>query len=222
VAFRLFESEVAGEKPDEPKGSSIVTGTVVNNCDLIVQGKVLVRIPSLDLEVWARLTAIGAGSDAGFLYVPRPDDEVVVALNNGDPDDAFVLGGLWSSSDSPPAGSPLDAQNKRVIKTGLKGGVGHEVEFDDALQSIKIETSTQQKLTLAPTKIEIANTAGTLVITLDDKSQTVTVKGVNITLEAAAKLTLKGRAVEVKAEPGPMSISSSSDCAIKGAFVRLN
>jgi uncharacterized protein involved in type VI secretion and phage assembly len=222
VAFRLFESEVAGAKPEQPKGSSIVTGTVVNNCDLIVQGKVLVRIPSLDVEVWARLTAIGAGSGAGFLYVPRPDDEVVVALNNGDPDDAFVLGGLWSSSDSPPADSPLDAQNKRVIKTGLKGGVGHEVEFDDALQSIKIESSTKQKLTIEPTKIEIANTAGTLVITLDDKSQTVTVKGVNITLEAAAQLTLKGRAVEVKAEPGPMTISSTSDCSIKGAFVRLN
>jgi uncharacterized protein involved in type VI secretion and phage assembly len=222
MAFRLFESEAAGAKKEPPAGSSIVTGTVVNNCDLIRQGKVLVRIPSLDMEVWARLTSIGAGSGAGFLYTPRVDDEVVVALNNGDPDDAFVLGGLWSSSDSPPVDNPLEATSKRVIKTGLKGGVGHEVQFDDTLQAIKIESSTKQKVTIDPTKIELANSAGTLVVTLDNASQTVTIKGVNITLEAAAMLTLKGRAVEVKAEPGPMTISSSSDCSIRGAFVRLN
>jgi uncharacterized protein involved in type VI secretion and phage assembly len=222
VASKLLESETAGAKPEGPVGSSVVTGTVVNNCDLIGHGKVLVRIPSLDMEVWARLTAIGAGSGAGFLYTPRIDDEVVVALNNGDPDDAFVLGGLWSSSDSPPVDTPLDAPSKRVIKTGLKGGVGHEVQFDDTLQSITIESSTRQKVTIDPTKIEIANSAGTLVVTLDNATQTVTIKGVNITLEAAAMLTLKGRAVEVKAEPGPMAISSTSDCSIRGAFVRLN
>jgi uncharacterized protein involved in type VI secretion and phage assembly len=222
VAFRLYESEAGGAKNDESGASSVVTGTVVNNCDLIKQGKVLVRIPSLDVEVWARLAAIGGGSDAGFLYVPRPDDEVLVALNQADPDDAFVLGGLWSSSDSPPVDSPIDAQSKRVIKTGLKGGVGHKVEFDDALQAIKIETSTKQKVTIDPAKIELANSAGSLVITLDNKSQTISIKGINVEIEAMASLTLKGKKVDVSSSPGPLSIKSDTDCSISGKFVRLN
>jgi hypothetical protein len=133
-----------------------------------------------------------------------------------------VLGGLWSTQDSPPVSNTLDAQTKRVIKTGLKGGLGHEVEFDDALQSIKIISSTDQKITIDPTKIELTNAAGSLTITLDNESQTIEIKGVNINVEAAAKLTLKGRGVEIKSEPLPLSISSTSSCSIKGTPISLN
>jgi len=218
----LFESEAGGKKPESTGGSSVVTGTVVNNCDLIGQGKVLVRIPSLDLEVWARLTALGGGSDAGFLYVPRADDEVVVALNQADPDDAYLIGGLWSSSDSPPVSDPLEAPSKRVLKTGIAGGVGHEVEFDDTMQAIKIISSTKQKVTIEPTKIELVNSAGTLKVTLDNASQKVTVKGVNVEIAADAVLTLKGRKVDLQSDPGPLSISATSDCTISGLMVRIN
>jgi len=223
VAFRLYESEASGKKKEEETGSSIVTGTVVNNCDLIAQGKVLVRIPSLDMEVWARLTAIGGGSGAGFLYVPRPDDEVVVAMNKKDPDDAFVLGGLWSSSDSPPVDNPLEAPSKRVIKTGLKGGIGHEVLFDDAKQEITVTSSTKQQITIDPKKIELTNTAGTLKITLDNTSQKVLIQGVNVEIAADAVLTLKGRKVDIQSEPGPMAIKApASDLTINGLMVRIN
>jgi hypothetical protein len=55
----LFDS-AAKELEKKKVKPSVVTGTVTNNCDLITQGKVLVRIPSLDQEVWARLTGPGA------------------------------------------------------------------------------------------------------------------------------------------------------------------
>ena len=45
----------------------------------------------------------------GFLYVPRIDDEVLVAITQGNPEDAFVLGGLWNSSDGPPVDSGAEA-----------------------------------------------------------------------------------------------------------------
>jgi uncharacterized protein involved in type VI secretion and phage assembly len=134
-----------------------VNGTVSNNCDLIKQGKVLVRIPSLDQEVWARMASPGAGSGAGFFYVPRRDDEVLVALVGNDASDAFIIGGLWSTQDSPPVSDPIQATTKRVIKTGVTSGVGHEVEFDDLSQSITITTSTKQQITLDPQKIEISD-----------------------------------------------------------------
>lgn len=207
MALKLYESGSGTEPNKGAEGaSSIVTGTVVNNCDLIRQGKVLVRVPSLDVEVWARLSTIGGGAGAGFLYVPRIDDEVLIALSQGDPDDAFVLGGLWSTSDGPPVDTPLEAPVKRVIKTGLKAGIGHAVEFDDLKQSITILSTTKQQVTIDPLKIELTNTAGTLVITMDNKTQTITIKGVNVTLEAAAKLELKGRVVTLTSS-GPLNIS---------------
>jgi hypothetical protein len=118
--------------------------------------------------------------------------------------------------------TPLEAPVKRVIKTGMKAGVGHSVEFDDLKQSITIQSTTKQQVTIDPLKIELTNTAGTLVITMDNKSQTITIKGVNITLEAAAKLELKGRVVNLTSDPGPLQISGTSLTSISGKPIKLN
>ena len=107
----LFDS--SPQKTDQKAGTSIVSGIVANNCDLIMQGKVLVRIPSLNQEVWARLTSAGGGSGVGEFAVPPADDEVLVALSGNDPEDAFILGGLWSTRDRPPISLPTDMQTKR-------------------------------------------------------------------------------------------------------------
>jgi uncharacterized protein involved in type VI secretion and phage assembly len=223
VPIRLFESDTHEEQaPSSGAASSIVTGTVVSNLDLVNEGKVLVRIPSIDAEVWARLCAPGAGSGAGLLYVPRSDDEVLIAITQGNPEDAFVLGGLWSASDTPPVDSGAEALYKRVLKTGVEEGTGHKVEFDDVEQSITIVTSTKQKVTIDPTTIELANTAGTLKVTLDNSSQTVTVKGVNVEIEATASLKLKGGQVELQSSVGELSISSATDCSVSGTLVRIN
>jgi uncharacterized protein involved in type VI secretion and phage assembly len=225
VPIRLYDS--AGAEPErEPEaGPNIVSGIVVNNCEGFPQGLILVRIPSLDQEVWARLTSIGAGANAGFLYTPRVGDEVVVAMSTGGLDNAYVLGGLWSTRDSPPLAEPrnaFDAQTKRVIRTGLTPQWGHVIEFDDARQSITIVSSTEQKITIDPTTIELTNAAGSLTIALDNESQTIRIEGVNVSVEAAAKLTLKGRRVEIRSEPLPLSITSTSACSIKGTPINLN
>jgi uncharacterized protein involved in type VI secretion and phage assembly len=220
VPVTLYDSAGAQDREQkEPGATRVVIGTVVNNCDLIRQGKVLVRVPSLDEEIYARLTAVGGGAGAGILYVPRIGDEVVVAESRND---AFVLGGLWSSADGPPVDVPLEAPTKRVIKTGLQEGFGHELAFDDLRQSIEVVSSTEQRITLDPQGIEVSNAAGTLTIALDEATQTITIKGVNVTIEAAAKLTLKGRVTEVKAEPGPLRIGSASVCSLKGTPIQLN
>lgn len=198
MPISLYDSNAKEGKPAKPE-TSVVTGTVVNNCDLMMQGKVLVRIPSLDQEVWARMAAPGAGSGAGMFYAPRADDEVLVALNGNDPVDAFIIGGLWSTQDSPPVSTPTDVISKRIIKTGLKAGLGHEVEFDDGPgQSVTITTTTKQKIALDPKKIEISTTGGKVKITLDMTTQAITIEALNsITLSAKASLKLEAGTIEI-------------------------
>ena len=83
-----------------------------------------VHIPALPaFDPWARLAAIGAGSSRGFLWVPEVDDEVLVAFNQNDERDAYILGGLWNTLDRPPVTLPTDFLIKRVIKTGKAGGL---------------------------------------------------------------------------------------------------
>src|SRR5258706_1178490 len=198
MAFTIFDSS-AKEREKKKVRPSVVTGTVINNCDLINQGKVLVRIPSLDQEVWARMGGVGAGSGAGFFYCPRVDDEVLVGLGDGEPADAFIISGLWNTQDSPPVSDTLDAISKRKIKTGLKAGVGHEVEFDDGVgQSIKITTTTKQQITLEPQKIEISTTGGSVKITLDLKTQAVNIQGLaKVDISTKGTLSLTGTNIQI-------------------------
>src|SRR4051812_8082632 len=125
-------------------GFAIAPGTVTDADDGSGEGRVKVKIANYDLEPWARIAAVGGGKFRGFCWTPQQGDEVLVAFSQNDVSVAYVIGGLWSTVDRPPLLLPTDFRAKRVIKTGIAGAPGHEVEFDDVLQSIKITSSTKQ------------------------------------------------------------------------------
>lgn len=208
--------------PDSlPDGFGIAPGIVTNNLDLMAEGRVQVRIPSIPaMEPWCRVPAIGGGSGRGFVWIPQIDDEVLVAFAQNDPSAAYVLGGLWSTSDRPPLTLQTDFLSKRVIKTGLAGGLGHEVEFDDALQAITITSSTKQKVTIDPLQIKIANTAGTLSIALDNATQTVTIQSALKIELKATQISLEGAQVEIKG--ALVNIQSTGPCSVQGLPIKLN
>lgn len=215
MPFTLYDSAAGQDKREQNAGTSIVTGTIISNCNLPGDGKLLVRIPSLDTEVLARMAAPGGGPSAGIQFVNRVGDEVLVALSQNDAADAFILGGLWSTQDQPPVSSP-DAPAKRVIRTGLvKGGPAHQIEMDDALQSISIVSTTEQKITIDPAKIELSNAAGTLTITMDNGSQTITIKGAQIKLSAAASIDLDATSISLTAKQS-IGITAGATCSISG------
>jgi len=220
MPLTLFEAGVR-RKEQEKRRPSQVSGVVVNNCDLLTQGKVLVRIPSLEEEVWARVSSTGAGSSRGIMYIPQPDDEVVVAFLNDDPGDAVVVGGAWNTRDQTPTESPTDLLTKRVIRTGLSGGTGHEVEFDDALQSITITSSTSQRIVIDPGKIEIRNMAGTLKITLDNAEQSISIQAANAIELKAQQIKLSASKVDIEGTAS-VGLKSAGDCTIQGLKVSIN
>jgi uncharacterized protein involved in type VI secretion and phage assembly len=208
--------------PDSlPDGFAIAPGIVKNNLDAIAEGRVQVRVPSFpSFEPWARIPAVGGGSGRGFCWIPQIDDEVLVAFSHNDPSGAYVLGGLWSTRDRPPLTLPTDFLAKRVIKTGLAGGLGHEVEFDDALQSITITSSTKQKVTIDPLTIKLENTAGTLSVTLDNTSQSVSIQAaVKIELKAT-QISIEG--VDVSIKGTNITVQAGGPCTVQGLPIALN
>jgi uncharacterized protein involved in type VI secretion and phage assembly len=216
MAFTIYDSGKK-EKKDNKAETSVVAGVVINSCDFLNQGKVLVRIPSLGQEVWARLSAPGAGPNGGFFINPEADDEVLVALSGNDPVDAYILNGLWNTKDAPPVESYVQAQYKRVIKTGIRGALGHKVEFDDGVdQSITITTATQQKLVLDKDKIEISTTGGTVNISLDLKTQKVSIQAAQIQIGDAktVSLTLNAQKINIG--------DSKAQTTIVGLPVKIN
>jgi uncharacterized protein involved in type VI secretion and phage assembly len=215
----LLELDQEGtDRQGARSGLSIAPGVVTNNLDTLGQGRVVVRIPIISEEVWARLVGVGAGSERGFLFVPQIQDEVLVAFNQDDPNDAYVLGGLWNLTQNRiPQTTGAEAIVKRTLKTGLIGGLGHTLEFDDALQSITISSSTGQEITLDPLKIELKNTAGTLKITMDNTQQKISIEAPQIEIGGGTTVSIKLSAANIEVGSG-----STISTSVQGGLVRIN
>jgi len=222
-----FVEQMANNGTASGEGYSIAPGVVMNNLNLLLEGKVQVRITSLPaFQPWCRMVSVGGGSSRGFMWLPQLNDEVLVAFNENDERDAFIIGGLWNTIDRPPTIIPTDFVSKRILKTGMAGGVGHTVEFDDLLQSIKITSSTQQQITIDPTQIAISTVGGALSVTLDLAAAPpgITIQSLagNISLSApAGKISLQGLAVEVNST-ATLDLKSAGITTVAGSLVKIN
>jgi phage baseplate assembly protein gpV len=222
-----FMEWVSGIEGSNSQGFSIAPGTVKDNFNLLSEGKVQVHIPSMpEIDPWARVASVGAGSGRGFLWIPQIDDEVLVAFNRNDNLDAYVIGGLWSMMNRPPTSNPIDFISKRIIKTGVKDSpLGHTIEIDDLTQSIKITTSTSQEITMDPEKISIQTTGGLLKITLDmaNVPPGVSIESTgDISLSAPlGKISLDALSVEIFSELST-DISSTGTVGVTGDLITLN
>lgn len=212
----LLEAFVESLRPAGRKFFGVAIAEVTENMDSLGHGRVRLRFPWLpNFESWARVAVLSAGSDAGTFFVPQVGEEVLVAFNHGDVRDPFVIGCLWNGQDSPPARGPLDPVNKRMLRTPQ----GHELLFDDMTQTIKLESATGQKVTLAPEKIELESSAGAK-ITLNANGGVV-IEGVAEIKLSAPTIKLEGANVQLQAS-AQLDLNGGTTCAVQGGVVRIN
>lgn len=200
----------------EKKIYGVTVGTVVDNIDATGQARVQLMLPWLPgFQPWARIAVLMAGMMRGTYFVPQIGDEVLVAFNHGDVREPYVLGSLWNMLDRPPAVAPTDAVTKRTIRSPL----GHELTFDEALQSVTLSSNTMSTVSLTPDKAEIRTpTAKVSIGKLGD-----------VTITASTKLTLEAPVVEIKAESvlsvksqGPALFKAGAACVVQGSVVKIN
>ena len=196
--------------------------------------RILVRIPVIDNAArgtWMRVASLDAGSSRGAFFRPEIDDEVIVGFINDDPRDAVVLGMLNSSAKPAPL-TAQDANNEKGFTTRSK----MHLSFNDNTKTIKIDTPAGNSITLdeSGTKIEIKDQSSNK-ITMDssgikiESPLSVEIKaGVNLTLSAAASLTIGGATLSVKADgsvevKGAVAkLSSQGITEITGSLVKIN
>jgi phage baseplate assembly protein V len=214
MAGEFIASTGAGGGDAESRFQGVVLGRVVSNVDLLGLHRVQVQIlPGID--VWAHVAVPTAGSQHGTYLIPQVGDQVVVAFVSGDVRAAVVIGSVWNSAEAVPVSSPTDAVTKRVLRTPA----GHELSFDDAAQSVTLTTSTQQKITVDPARIELSAAGGQAKVTLE---------GGRITLEAALGIHLKAPIVSTEARALDLSASEltrltgSKACEVQADLVRIN
>jgi uncharacterized protein involved in type VI secretion and phage assembly len=222
------------ERANTTRGFLVGVVTSLDDPDKL--GRVQVRLPHLgeDMQLgWAKLASPMAGAERGMVFRPEPEDEVLVGFEYDDPRRPYVLGGLWSSVDKPPADDGDTPKNNwRFIRSRS----GHLFKFDDTEGGERIELVDKDgQLSLvidtAGGAIELAQEkTGTSKITFDANSGDITVSAPghkvrvearDIEAEASGNVSVKGTQVSVEAT-GSMTLKAGGQLVIQGALVKIN
>lgn len=189
----------------------IVIALVTKNDDPDKLGRVKVKYPWMDDKAesfWARISRPAAGTDAGFLWIPDIDEEVVVGFEQGDLAHPLILGSLWNGQAKMPEALVSSIDNGKVQVHGIVSPAGHKVMFYDK-----------------------DGDAGIMLITADDKIQISLRQGekeLSITCDGAVKINSTGDlemkadgAIKIEAGKG-LDLKATGKMTIKGQQVGIN
>lgn len=195
------------------EGNGIVIGTVVSLKDPEHLGRIQVEYPYLDGQRsdWARLVTPMAGKDRGLFFCHEVGDEVIVAFELADPRRPHILGGLWSSVDTPPRNDgDQEKNNWRFIKSRS----GHIVKLNDKQGAETIEIIDKS----GGNSIVVNTAQNTITVT---STKAVTVKAPTVEVKGDTSVSVEAPTIDIKAS-GQMNIEASAALTLKGGIVNIN
>jgi len=90
---------------------------------------------------WTRVASPWAGKQWGMIHIPRIGQEVIVAFEEGDPDQPIIVGSVYNSDQMPPHELPAN-KTRSGIKSRSTPGAGsqnlNEIRFEDKIGSEQI------------------------------------------------------------------------------------
>ena len=201
----------------------VATGTVINPLDPLGVGRVQVQLPmidSLDLSPWCRVAAPFGGPFHGFYFIPNLGDQVLVAFEQGDVNNPYIIGSLWNATTHQ---TPLPSPIPQI--RGIRTLVGNQIVFTEAPPSVTIQTgptppkimpapptptgpyqtimmSTAGIQIMSPTPIQIISPAGIQIIAgtniINLTPDGITITGTpNLNLVAGAAMNLTAPAINI-------------------------
>lgn len=139
------------------KVNGVLVGTV-QAVDNAQSGAVRVQFAWLGGQSITRpapIATLMAGTNRGLWFMPEVGDEVLVAFQNGNVDEPFIVGFLWNGQHTPP--TPADPKIRKIRSYN-----GHEIEmFDPGSQGGTVTGGDQGYLRISDAhgnKIEMRNT----------------------------------------------------------------
>ncbi len=203
-------AQLAGTMP------TIIVGKVTNIQDPEKLGRVKIQLPELSQTAetfWARVVRPAGGETHGIHFPFEVGDEVLVSFAGGFPEQAFVLGALWSKKVPPPVEEAKRPDQRTIISRS-----GHTICLDDTADGERIDIldSTKQNM------ISIDTANGTITISAEKQLVLKAGEGVTIdTTNGAYKLTAKtfeasGADSVTFASDGAISIETADAITIKG------
>ena len=191
----IAEKQVTKTETGDNRVLGVVVGTVAQNYEMTMPGRLCVSVPSRDEGNqlrWARLAMPYGGSKWGIYFMPEVGDQVLVAFEQGNIERPYVIGCISKTTDMFLNKSAMLLNNYKRIVTAN----GNAIEFEDnpgegVADKITITTAGKEQtaahsITLdnAKHKITITDQAGANQIDMN------TLTG-QMEITAATKLTIK-------------------------------
>lgn len=117
-------------------------GTVSDNADPTDRGRIKVKVPAVlgAVEAWAMPCVPYAGQGVGFYSLPASGTGIWVEFEAGDPSYPIWTGCFWADGELPdPGGAAV-----KIWKTDKV-----TLRIDDSADELKMETTSESKVTLA-------------------------------------------------------------------------
>ena len=158
-------------------------GQVLDNADPESRGRIQVRLHATGLELWASVMVPSAGNGYGISWLPRQEEQVVVAFLS--PDQPLVIGSVWSGSSSAPSdASPVEQRYFIQTPQGIK------FLMDDNAPKVRIETPAQYHITIDD---------GAQTVVVEKGGEKIEMSSSGITLTTSSNIKLNASQVEVNA-----------------------
>ncbi|UFJ38950.1 phage baseplate assembly protein V [Brevibacillus humidisoli] len=226
------QTYAAGQQID-----GVLVGTVTDNKDPEGLGRVKLKLPLREDEYetdWVRIATMMAGNDRGSLFIPEVGDEVLVAFHLGKIRQPYVIGMLWNSQQVNPTGDEENNLRKIRSRSGheitlddtkdkekvtILTSKGQKVEMDDAAETITIAGINSYEIVGSKDKVEVKAQQSTVTITTQGEitlsaAKSITLKSMDVNIEANANVNIKGALINVKSDSGAVTI--------KGTVVKIN
>ncbi len=211
MPFTILRVPPQKQRGDAGKAPAVGSGFVIEDSEVLVEGKALVRTPGSIDGLGAN--CCGRSWSGPRIFLGPPERER--SLAGVEP--SRTRGRLYhrrsvGSRNRETAGVVADGFTvQRIIRTGFLPAVGHQIEFDDKAQTITITTSTLQVIKMAPESIQIRSDAKTSINMTNESVQIVAGDNlINLTPEG---ITMNGKTI---------NLTGASAVNIKGGTVNIN
>ncbi len=164
---------------------SLHLAKVTDNADPDGRGRIKAMLLATELELWASVVVPSAGPGYGISCLPRLDEIVVLAFVT--PDQALVLGSIWSNQNTAPEAA--DPQQDHYV---VQSPAGTIMEFDDN-DGPKMEIRTPQGFKITVTD----GNGGEVEIKRGGQSMKMTSSEVSI--NSSGKVSIQAATVNVSA-----------------------
>jgi uncharacterized protein involved in type VI secretion and phage assembly len=223
----------AGNGNGRAQADSIMVGIVTNNKDPETLGRVKVKLPAMsDVEsFWAPVLLPAGSKERGISMLPMPDDQVIVAFENGDPSFPYVIGSVFNGKNTPGAEMAADdgsfalKSNKKAL---VRAAEDITLRSDKGKWEIKIDGGEITETVKSGAgggggyKGDFGgqyNLKATQAITIESQ-QGVTIKAPTITVEAQASLSVESKAT-LSLKGATVSIDGQAAVNITGALINI-